>query len=198
MIALIEGTLAVRDPAGIVIATSGGVGYQLEVPLGVFERLPAVGQRLQLHTELVVREDAWALFGFDTPLERIVFRRLLGASGVGARIALAMLSALGPDRTVRAIREKDLAILSSVPGIGKKKAERLVLELGDRLDDLPVTMSAGATIVSAPSADAVRALAALGYPAAAAEAAVRAAIDGGAPLETAALVRRALTDLTRM
>ncbi|MES2304466.1 MAG: Holliday junction branch migration protein RuvA [Gemmatimonadota bacterium] len=197
MIALVEGILAVRDPSGIVIATPGGIGYQVEVPLGVFERLPAVGQRLQLHTELVVREDAWALFGFDTPLERTVFRRLLGASGVGARIALAMLSALGPDRTVRAIREKDLAVLSSVPGIGKKKAERLVLELGDRLDDLPVTISAGAAVAATPSADAVRALGALGYPAAAAEAAVRAAIEGGAPLETAALVRRALTDLTR-
>ena len=198
MIATVEGTLAVRDPSGIVITTAGGTGYQIEVPLGVFERLPAVGTRLQLHTELVVREDAWALYGFDTALERTVFRRLMGASGVGARIALAMLSALGPDRTVRSIREKDLAALASVPGIGKKKAERLVLELGDRLDDLPVAISAvagGAT--ATPSADAVRALTALGYPAAAAEHAVRTAIERGAALETAALVRRALTDLTR-
>ena len=197
MIASVEGTLALRDPTGIVITTAGGTGYQIEVPLGVFERLPAVGTKLQLHTELVVREDAWALYGFDTPLERIVFRRLLGASGVGARIALAMLSALGPDRTVRAIREKDLAALASVPGIGKKKAERLVLELGDRLDDLPVATGSAPTALASPSADAVRALSALGYPAAAAENAVRTAIERGAPLETAALVRRALTDLTR-
>ena len=197
MIASVEGTLALRDPTGIVITTAGGTGYQIEVPLGVFERLPAVGTKLQLHTELVVREDAWALYGFDTPLERIVFRRLLGASGVGARIALAMLSALGPDRTVRAIREKDLAALASVPGIGKKKAERLVLELGDRLDDLPVATGAAPAALASPSADAVRALSALGYPAAAAENAVRTAIERGAPLETAALVRRALTDLTR-
>lgn len=197
MIASVEGTLALRDPTGIVITTAGGTGYQIEVPLGVFERLPAVGTRLQLHTELVVREDAWALYGFDTPLERVVFRRLLGASGVGARIALAMLSALGPDRTVRAIREKDLAALASVPGIGKKKAERLVLELGDRLDDLPVATGLAPAALATPSADAVRALSALGYPAAAAENAVRTAIERGTPLETAALVRRALTDLTR-
>ena len=197
MIALVEGTLALRDPTGIVITTAGGTGYQLEVPLGVFERLPAVGSKLQLHTELVVREDAWALYGFDTPLERAVFRRLLGASGVGARIALAMLSALGPDRTVRAIREKDLAALASVPGIGKKKAERLVLELGDRLDDIAVATGTAPATLATPSADAVRALTALGYPAAAAEHAVRTTIERGAPLETAALVRRALTDLTR-
>lgn len=197
MIASVEGILALRDPTGIVIATVGGIGYQIEVSLGVFERLPEVGRKLQLFTELVVREDAWALFGFDTPLERAVFRRLLGASGVGARIALAMLSALGPERTVRAIREKDLAMLASVPGIGKKKAERLVLELGDRLDDLPVSAGATPGTATTPSADAVRALAALGYPAAAAETAVRSAIERGAPLETAALVRRALTDLTR-
>ena len=197
MIASVEGTLALREPSGIVIATAGGTGYQVEVPLGVFERLPALGSKLQLHTELVVREDAWSLYGFDTVLERAVFRRLLGASGVGARIALAMLSALGPDRTVRAIREKDLAALASVPGIGKKKAERLVLELGDRLDDLPVSPGAGSGGGASPSADAVRALAALGYPAAAAENAVRTAVERGAPLETAALVRRALTDLTR-
>ena len=151
MIASVEGTLALRDPTGIVITTAGGTGYQLEVPLGVFERLPAVGTTLQLHTELVVREDAWALYGFDTPLERAVFRRLLGASGVGARIALAMLSALGPDRTVRAIREKDLAALASVPGIGKKKAERLVLELGDRLDDLPVSVGSIPGAAATPS-----------------------------------------------
>lgn len=197
MIALIEGTLAHRDPTGIVIATAGGTGYQLEVPLGVFERLPSQGSKVQLHTELVVREDAWALYGFDTPRERLVFRRLLGASGVGARIALAMLSALGPDRTVRAIREKDLAVLATVPGIGKKKAERLVLELADRLDDLPVASDSTVGAASAPSADAVRALSALGYPAPAAEAAVRSAIEQGTTLETAALVRRALTDLTR-
>jgi Holliday junction DNA helicase RuvA len=192
MIATIRGTLTLRDPAGIVVDTTGGVGYLLEVPLGVFERLPAAGVVVQLFTEMVVREDAWFLYGFDSPAERVVFRRLMGASGVGPRLALAILSALGPDRTVRAVRDKDLAALASVSGIGKKKAERIALELGDRLDDLPAAPS-----LPSPSADAVRALVGLGYAAAAAEQAVRAAIDAGAPPETAVLVRRALPELAR-
>lgn len=192
MIASLRGTLAVRDPSGIVVETPGGVGYLVEVPLGTFERLPAVGAEVRLLTELVVREDAWMLFGFDGLIERAVFRRLMGAAGVGARLALAILSTLGAERTVRAVRDKDLAVLASVSGIGRKKAERIVLELGDRMDDLPA-----AAPVPSPAADAVRALVALGYPAAQADAAVRAAADSGGTLETAALVRRALTDLTR-
>ena len=192
MIASLRGTLAVRDPSGIVVETAGGVGYLVEVPLGTFARLPAVGAEVRLLTELVVREDAWMLFGFDGLIERAVFRRLMGAAGVGARLALAILSTLGAERTVRAVRDKDLAVLASVSGIGRKKAERIVLELGDRMDDLPA-----AAPVPSPAADAVRALVALGYPAAQADAAVRAAADSGGTLETAALVRRALTDLTR-
>ncbi len=184
MIASLRGTLVVRDPMGIVIETAGGTGYLVDVPLGVFERLPALGQPVQLHTELVVREDAWSLFGFDSLTERAVFRRLMAASGVGPRLAIAILSTLGPERTVRAVLDKDLAALASVSGIGKKKAERIVLELGDRLDDLPA-----AAPVAMPSADAVRALVALGYSAAAAETAIRTALDGGAPQDTAALVR---------
>ena len=164
MIASLRGTLAVRDPAGIVVETAGGVGYLVEVPLGTFERLPAVGSEVRLLTELVVREDAWMLFGFDGAVERAVFRRLMGAAGVGARLALAILSTLGAERTVRAVRDKDLAVLASVSGIGRKKAERIVLELGDRMDDLPA-----AAPVASPAADAVRALMALGYPAAQAD-----------------------------
>lgn len=195
MIALVTGVLALRDPSGIVIDTAGGTGYLLEVPLGVFERLPAAGERVQLHTELVVREDAWALYGFDTATERAVFRRLMGASGVGPRLALAILSALRPERTVRAIRDRDLAVLASVSGIGKKKAERIALELRDRIDDLPAAAETGESRM--PSADAVRALVKLGYTPAASETAVRAALDAGTSPETAALVRRALSELTR-
>jgi Holliday junction DNA helicase RuvA len=192
MIASVRGVLMVRDPSGIVIETSGGTGYLVEVPLGVFERLPAAGDTVHLMTELVVREDAWFLYGFDGGIERAVFRRLMAASGVGPRLALAILSALGPERTVRAIRDKDLAALASVSGIGKKKAERIALELGDRLDDLPA-----AAPVAMPSADAVRALVTLGYTALAAENAVRSAIDGGAAQDTATLVRRGLLELVR-
>jgi Holliday junction DNA helicase RuvA len=192
MIASVRGILALRDPAGIVVETPGGTGYLIEVPLSVFERLPAAGESVHLMTELVIREDAWSLYGFDGAIERAVFRRLMAASGVGPRLALAILSALGPDRTVRAIRDKDLAALASVSGIGKKKAERIALELGDRLDDLPASAP-----VPMPSADAVRALITLGYPAASAEAAVRAVIDAGATQDTATLVRRGLLELAR-
>ncbi len=195
MIASLRGRLAQRDPAGLVLEV-GGVGYLVAVPLGVFERLPAVGTELLLHTELVVREDDWSLYGFDSPVDRVIFRRLLGASGVGARLALAMLSALGPDRTVRAIRERDLAALSTVPGIGRKKAERIALELADRFDDLPVG-DGDAPGKGSPAADAVRALVALGYPVSAAEQAVRTAADADAELDTATLVRRGLTELTK-
>jgi Holliday junction DNA helicase RuvA len=194
VIASLRGRLTQRDAAGLVVEV-GGIGYQVEVPLGVFERLPALGEEVILFTELVVREDAWSLFGFDAAVDRAIFRRLLGASGVGARLALALLSALGPGRTVRAIRERDLAALSTVPGIGRKKAERIALELADRFDDLPV--GDDAPVKGSPAADAVRALVALGYPVAAAEAAVRQASDADAGLDTAALVRRGLTELTK-
>lgn len=194
MIASLRGRLTQRDAAGLVVEV-GGVGYLVEVPIGVFERLPALGEEVTLHTELVVREEAWSLYGFDSPVDRVIFRRLLGASGVGARLALALLSALGPARTVRAIRERDLAALSTVPGIGRKKAERIALELADRFDDLPVGDEAPTR--GSPAADAVRALVALGYPVAAAETAVRQASEADADLDTAALVRRGLTELTK-
>jgi Holliday junction DNA helicase RuvA len=195
MIASVRGQLLDRDPAAIVVDV-GGVGYQLAVPLGVFERLPAAGEEVFLHTELVVREDAWSLYGFDSAMDRAIFRKLLGATGVGARLALAMLSSLGPSRTVNAIRDRDLAALSTVPGIGKKKAERIALELAERFDDLPVDSIEGPPRTST-AADAVRALMALGYQAAAAEDVVRKVAEGSAQLDTATLVRRSLTDLTR-
>lgn len=193
MIAGLRGTLVRRDPTGVVVETPGGVAYLVEVPLGTFERLPAEGEPVRLATELVVREDAWALYGFDREGDRAIFRRLLGASGVGARLALAILSALGPDRAVRAIRDRDLAVLASVPGIGRKKAERIALELADRLDDLPA--ASGAPAPASPAADAVRALVGLGFPAPAAEAAVRGAAEADADLDTTALIRRALAAL---
>ncbi len=189
MIATVAGTLADRSTETVVVQTDGGVGYAVTVPAGVYGRLPAEGARVLLHTELVVKEDGWALFGFDQPGERTVFQRLLGASGFGPKLALATLSALGPERTVRSIRERDLAALSSVSGIGRKKAERLVVELQDRFADFEL---APATRRPAAGDSAVQALLALGYTLAAADDAVRAALAGGAPDDTAQLVRRAL------
>jgi holliday junction DNA helicase RuvA len=189
MIATVSGMLADRSTETVVVQTDGGVGYAVTVPAGVYGRLPAEGSRVLLHTELVVKEDGWALFGFDQPGERTVFQRLLGATGFGPKLALATLSALGPERTVRSIRERDLTALSSVSGIGRKKAEKLVVELQDRFADFEL---APATRRPAAGDSAVQALMALGYTLAAADDAVRAALTGGAPDDTAQLVRRAL------
>ena len=192
MIASVSGVLADRHGDSIVVQTDGGVGYQMTVPTGVAERLPVPGARVSLHTELVVKEDGWALFGFDRPAERRVFQRLLGASGFGPKLALALLSSLGPERTVRSIRQRDLTALSSVAGIGRKKAERLVLELQDRFDDVVLEPVA---VRPAGSDGAVQALLGLGYGPGAAEDAVRAALAAGAPEETSQLIRRALQQL---
>jgi Holliday junction DNA helicase RuvA len=190
MIASIAGTLVEKDGDTIVVETDGGVGYEITLPLGVLERLPASGARLRLHTELVVREDGWFLFGFDDATERRIFQRLLGASGFGPRLALALLSTLGPDRTVRSIKGKDIAALATVSGIGKKKAERLILELNDKFADVDVEPS---RTVPRPAEEAVKALAALGYAPAMAEDAVRQVLgQGGDDGDTAQLVRRAL------
>jgi Holliday junction DNA helicase RuvA len=189
MIAVVAGTLADRSSETVVVQTDGGVGYAVTVPAGVFARLPAEGARVVLHTELVVKEDGWALFGFDEAGERTVFQRLLSASGFGPKLALATLSALGPERTVRSIRERDLTALSSVSGIGRKKAERLVVELQDRFADFEL---APAGVRPAAGDAALQALVALGYTLGAADDAIRAALAGGAPDDTAQLVRRAL------
>jgi Holliday junction DNA helicase RuvA len=190
MIATVTGVLAGREGETVIVETDGGVGYAIAVPLPVFERLPPAGGRVRLHTELVVREDGWSLYGFDRPVERAIFQRLLGASGFGPRLALALLSALGPERTVRGIRERDIAVLSTVSGIGRKKAERLILELHDRFDDLPEMPAPRAAPAGADQA--VRALTGLGYAPAAAEDAVRSALANGGDPETSAVVRRAL------
>jgi Holliday junction DNA helicase RuvA len=192
MIASLTGVLAERDGDTIVVETEGGVGYAVTVPAGVAERLPLPGARIRLHTELVVKEDGWALFGFDRPGDRLVFRRLLDASGFGPKLALALLSALGAERTVRSILARDLVSLSSVAGIGRKKAERLVLELRDRFGGVTIDTPAPS---SGGSEDAVRALVGLGYGPNAAEDAVRAALGDGAETETPQLIRRALQQL---
>jgi holliday junction DNA helicase RuvA len=192
MIATVTGVVAERSGETLVIQTDGGVGYAVTVSLGVAERLPARGARVSLFTELVVKEDGWALFGFDRVSERQVFQRLLGASGFGPKLALSLLSALGPERTVRSIQSRDLVALSSVSGIGRKKAERLVLELQDRFSDVVIEPAAA----RAPgSEEAVRALTGLGYGISVADDAVRAAIADGAPVETPQLIRRALQQL---
>ncbi|HSE53046.1 MAG TPA: Holliday junction branch migration protein RuvA [Gemmatimonadales bacterium] len=193
MITSVSGTLAEREGEAVVIHTDGGLGYEVTVPLGVFERLPARGARCALFTELVVREDAWTLYGFDTTGERTIFQRLLGATGLGPRLALAILSTLGPERTVRSIQGKDVAALSTVSGIGKKRAEKLIVELSDRFADIPL---APAVRAGRPADEAARALVTLGYGSAAADDAVRFVLTQGQTEDVAALVRQALQYLT--
>lgn len=193
MIASLTGVIAERHGEALVVQTDGGVGYAVTVPVGVAARLPSRGARVSLFTELVVKEDGWSLYGFDTAAERQVFQRLLTASGFGPKLALALLSALGTERTVRSILAKDLAALSSVSGIGRKKAERLVLELQDRFSDIAIER---ASVRVPGSEEAVQALMGLGYGVAAADDAVRAALAGGSPTETPQLIRRALQQLT--
>jgi len=193
MIATLTGVIAERNGESLVVQTDGGVGYAVNVSLGVAQRLPSRGARVSLFTELVVKEDGWSLFGFDSAIERQVFRHLLTASGFGPKLALALLSALGPERTVRSIQTRDLAALSTVSGIGRKKAERLVLELQDRFSDL-VIEPRGAKVDG--SEEAVRALMGLGYGLAAADDAVQAALAAGTSPDTAQLIRRALQQLS--
>jgi len=200
MIARVHGTLVAHAIDRIEVLTAGGTAYEILVPLAVLERLPRPGGEIALHTALVVRDDAWLLYGFATAEERRLFQRLMGTTGVGPALAMNLLSTLTAERLVRAVREGDLATLTQVPRVGKKLAERLVLELRDKLEggDLPTLPVSGAGSGSGggPGADAVRALVALGYGASDAERAVRRALEGAPTGEsTADLIRRSLAAL---
>jgi Holliday junction DNA helicase RuvA len=192
----VRGTLTGQNGGRITVATPGGVSYELSVPLGVLERLPAEGSAVELRTVLVVREDGWLLFGFDADYDRTVFQRLLNATGVGPRIALALVSTLGAVRVVRALKENELGTLCTVPGIGKKTAERMVLELKDKFGDLAAPGAAPSTI-SPVAEQAVQALVNLGFSPADADRAVRAAVSADGSSGTAEIIRSALQMLTR-
>jgi len=201
VIARLTGRLAAVHGDRVTIDTPGGVGYEVVVSAGVLERLGPAGGEVTLATELVVREDGWTLFGFGTEAERRFFQRLTTVSGVGPKLALALLSALGLERGARAVRDRDVAALASVSGIGKKTAERLVLELAEKVGDLVGDGGAAAPAPLAGGARAARqALERLGYSPAESDRAVRRALtETGAPADaegTEPLVRRALQLLT--
>jgi holliday junction DNA helicase RuvA len=180
MIAQISGELISKEMDRVEVMTSGGVAYELAIPLGVYEKLPRLGEQVALHTHLVVKEDAWQLFGFATTFERRVFQRVLNAKGVGPALALGLLSTLTAERLVRALRDRDIPTLQSVPRVGRKKAEQLILDLADKLDDLQVSGGGGGPAPEGAGAEnAIRALVSLGYSAPDAERAVRAALDEG-------------------
>jgi len=199
MIALLTGRLVYRSVALIEIETSGGTGYEVHIPLSVFEKLPADGQLITVHTHLAVREDAWDLYGFSSRLERDVFRRVLTAKGVGPSLALGILSTIGAERVVEVLRAKDITTLMRVPRVGKRKAEQIVLDLSEKVDDLALgassgTVERGRSVGGASNNDAVRALVALGYGDVEAISAVR---EVGSKGDVAATVRAALVVLGR-
>ena len=193
MIVHVAGRLIAKDLDRVEILTKGGVGYELFIPLSVYESLPKVGEDAALHTYLVVKEDGWQLFGFATSFERRVFQRVLAAKGVGPALALGMLSTLSAERVARAIRERDIVTLQSVPRVGRKKAEQIILDLADKMDDVQVDTAAGPRPEGASADDAIRALVSLGYTTGDAERAVKTALDaGGAKLTAPELIRAAL------
>jgi Holliday junction DNA helicase RuvA len=212
VIASIRGTVLERGD-GFVVIEAGGVGYQVQVTTATLVSLPAVGAEATLHTRHIVREDAQLLFGFAERDELKLFDLLIAVNGVGPRIAIAVLSGLSPARFAAAVRDENLGAMTAVPGVGRKTAERLVVELRDKLGFLPaVPMGAGTGTERDAAArgkkprvlekseryeDAVAALVTLGYSASQATDAVRRVAEeaGEAPAED--LVRRALAVLAR-
>ena len=196
MIARVKGKLVAKDLDAVEVMTSGGVAYDLTIPLNVFEALPRLEEDVSLYTSLVVKEDSWQLFGFLSLFEKRLFEKLLTANGIGPSLAIGMLSALSATRLIRAIREKDIPTLQGVPRVGRKKAERLILDLADKLDGLGEAGGMATASASAAADDAMRALVSLGYSSGEAERGVRSDLDaGGGGKSAAELIRAALAKL---
>ena len=175
MIAHLRGKLIYKQP-GQAIVEAGGVGYDVAISIPTFTALPAVGGEAALHIYTKVSEDQIALFGFLEREEKKLFERLLSVGGVGPKLAIAILSGLSPDRTVQAIRGQDHAQLVRIPGVGKKLAERLVVELKDKLDDFAVA-PVQSVVQGAAVDDVLSAQVNLGYQRPAAEKAIQQAVD---------------------
>lgn len=195
MIGTLTGVLAAKSPPHLLLEV-GGVGYEVEAPMSTFYSLPAVGERTRLLTHLVVREDAHVLYGFASHEERALFRNLLKVSGVGPRIALAILSGGTAATFAHAVRERDAAALTRIPGVGRKIAERLIVEMRDRLeltDVVPADGGAGASAVAqGAEAEAYSALVSLGYKPVEATRLLKGVGAATASLSTEELIRRAL------
>ncbi|MGE0158815.1 MAG: Holliday junction branch migration protein RuvA [Gemmatimonadales bacterium] len=191
MISRVQGTLLTRESNRVEVETRGGVVYEVEVPLTVLERLPDPGDLIELRTVQIVSESSAALYGFLSVHERSLFQRLLTASGVGPKLALSMMSTYSAERLARALIDKEIAALVQVPGIGRKTAERLALELSDRVADLAfLTPSEPSGLQVAQ--EAVQALVSLGYTFGDADKAVRSALEQGTPDTAEELIRTAL------
>ncbi|MCL6416320.1 Holliday junction branch migration protein RuvA [Aestuariirhabdus sp. Z084] len=199
MIGRLRGLLLEKQPPNLLIEV-GGVGYEVDAPMSVFYRLPELGQEVTLYTHFVVREDAQLLYGFADRQERELFRTLIRVNGVGPKLALTILSGIEAPAFVRCVNDNDSASLVKLPGVGKKTAERLIVEMRDKLDGLNIAGSgdlsemqaaAGNAPVVEQSAvqDAVSALVALGYKPAEASRAVARAEEG---LSSEEIIRQAL------
>ena len=164
MIGFLHGVLAAKHPPQLLIDV-GGVGYEVDAPMSTFYQLPDTGERVKLLTHLLVREDAQILFGFATEAERQLFRNLIKVGGVGARTALAILSGISVEGFLRCVQAEDAAALTRIPGVGRKTADRLIVEMRDRLKGSAAGIAAGTPGAApvAPADEAFDALVALGY-----------------------------------
>ena len=193
MIGRLAGVLVSKHPPFLLIDVNG-VGYEVEAPMSVFYELPENGQPLVLLTHLSIKDDAHTLYGFSSENERTLFRRLLKISGIGAKLALTILSGASGDELARFVADRDTAALTRLPGIGKKTAERIIIELRDKLDDIAPLVGGGAGATSTVAGDALgearNALVALGYKPQEASRMVRAVAE--ADMETEDIIRRAL------
>jgi holliday junction DNA helicase RuvA len=196
MIGSLRGRIAAKTPPQLTVDV-GGIGYELEAPLSTFFRLPAVGEEVHLLTHLVVREDAHVLYAFAGEDERRLFRSLIKVSGVGPKIALALLSGISVTAFAECVQREDIGALTRVPGVGRKTAERLIVEMRDRLTAVTVaTDAAGAGGPGASAAsEAYDALVALGYRPAEAARLLKAVGPGTHSTED--LIRRALQGAAR-
>jgi len=191
VIAYLRGKLARKDPARLIVDVNG-VGYEVFIPLTTFTALPDAGSEVSIDVHTHVREDIIALYGFSTRRERSIFEKLMTISGIGPKLAVTILSGGAVDDLTAAIKRGDLARLTAIPGVGKKTAERIVLELKDKLQDF-----AEAQPKASVEVDVLSALENLGYNRALAESAVRRAIDGDRDPAFEGLFKRSLQILTK-
>ena len=196
MIAHLRGKLLAKHPNQAIVET-GGVGYDLTITVPTFSDLPAVGSEVALHVHTHVREDALALYGFLRPSEKVLFEKLITVSGIGPKLAITILSGMPADQMVGAIRGNDVARLTRIPGIGKKTAERMVLELRDKLPQAVPSAVTAAPPMSATEEDVLSALLNLGYQRAAAGKALEISVKNGKGGSFDALFRSALAALSK-
>jgi holliday junction DNA helicase RuvA len=194
MIGSLRGRISAKTPPQLTLEV-GGVGYELEAPMSTFFHLPVVGAEVRLLTHLVVREDAHVLYGFGSEDERRLFRSLIRVSGIGPKIALALLSGMSVADFYRCVHSQDIGALTRVPGIGRKTAERLLVEMRDRLAVAELASEGGSVVAASPEGEAYDALVALGYRPAEATRLLKAA--GPGTHSTEELIRRALQGAAR-